>query len=479
MPAELPLTNVAIAGAGLAGWLAASLIARALPDLAISLVEVPGPDRSLGVATAAELLLPDDLPLLGEAGWNGADLLRGARAGFVLGSALSGWRADGAAAFMPFGEIGAPLGPVSFHQLVSTMRRRGQAVNMANYALGALAAQAGRFAPPPPGDETVHAALGFGLCVDTARMTAMLRGDALERGVTLAGKWNGEAERRGDGGLERLVLADGTSLAADLVIDASGPDSPLCGAREDWTAWFPFDRAASARRASEAPPPPYIHCDAHGSGWQSFAPLTDGVGELFVFSAADTPGAPAAEPFAPGCEVAAWTGNCVRIGGAAAQHDPVAGLQLHLALADVLRLIGLFPASVDHAAEAAEYNRQWREQTDCAFDTALLRLACSGAKGAIWDRLRASALPERAAYRRDLYAANGRVVLHDGEVLDEAGWTALFDALGLQPRKGYALADALPPEQIAAHFAAIRQAMIAAVGRMPPYQALMAQVAAQ
>lgn len=478
MSAEAPLTSVAIVGAGLAGWLAASLLARALPDLAISVVEVPGPDRSLGVATAAELLLPDDLPLLGEAGWNGADLVRGARAGFVLGTALSGWRSDGAAAFMPFGEIGAPLSAVPFHQLVSTLRRRGQPVNMANYALGALAAQAGRFAPPPPGDETVHASLAFGLCVDTARLTAMLRSDALERGVRIAGAWRGEAVRRSDCGTTQLVLTDGTSLAADLVIDASGPQSPLGGAREDWSAWFPFDRVASARQASEAPPPPYIHCDAHASGWQSFAPLADGVGELFVFSAADTPGAPAAEAFAPGCEVAAWTGNCVRIGGAAAQHDPVAGLQLHLALADVLRLIALFPAACDHAAEAAEYNRQWRETTDCAFDAALLRLACSGAKGAVWDRLRARALPERAAYRRDLYVANGRVVLHDGEVLEEPGWTALFDALGVQPRKGDALADALPTEQIAAHLGAIRQAMIAAVGRMPPYQGLMAQAAA-
>ncbi|WP_298191226.1 tryptophan 7-halogenase [Novosphingobium sp.] len=478
MPADAPLATITIAGGGFAGWLAASLLARALPDLAISLVEVPGPDRSLGVAAAADVLLPDDLPLLGEAGWNGPDLLRGGRAGFVLGTALSGWRADGATAFMPYGEIGAPLGPIPFHQLVSTMRRRGQPVNMANYALGALAAQAGRFAPPPPGDETVHAALTFGLSIDTARLAEMLRGDALERGVRLAGTWHGEAVQRGDGGVQRLVLADGTSLAADLVIDASGPASPLSGARDDWSPWFPFDRVASARRTSEAPAPPYVHCDAHHAGWQSFAPLADGVGELFVFSSADAPGAPAAEPFAPGCQQAAWTGNVVRIGGAAAQHDPVAGLQLHLALADVLRLIALFPAACEHPAEAAEYNRQWREKTECAFDTALLRLACSGALGAVWDRLRARALPDRAAYRRDLYAANGRVVLHDGEVLEEAGWTALFDALCVQPRKGDALSDALPSAKITAHFAAIRQAMIAAVGRMPPYQALMAQVAA-
>lgn len=450
------VASVAIAGSGLAGWLAASLLARALPELSISVAETGGPDRSLGVATAAEVLLPDDLLVLGEAGWSWPGLLRGCRAGFVLGSALTGWRSDGAAAFMPFGEIGAPLGPVPFHQLVSTMRRRGEAVNLANYSVAALAAQAGRFAPPPPGDETAHSALAFGLCVDTQRMAAMLRKDALERGVRLAG----------------------AMPEADLVIDAAGPDSPFAGAREDWSAWFPFDRVASARRTSEAPPPPYVHCDAHGTGWQGFAPLADGVGELYVFSSADASGAPPAEPFLPGCAKAAWTGNVVRIGGAAAQHDPVTGLQLHLALADVLRLIALFPASRQHPAEAAEYNRQWREQTDCACDAALLRLARNGARGAVWDRLRAAALPERAAYCHDLYSANGRVVLHDGEALDEAGWIAQFDALGVQPRKGDALADALPSERIAAHFAAIRQAMIAAVGRMPPYQSLLAQAVA-
>lgn len=456
MSVDHAVTSVAIAGSGLAGWLAASLLARALPDVAISVAETSGPDRSLGVATAAETLLPDDLLLLGEAGWNGPELLRECRAGFLLGAALTGWRSDGAAAFMPFGDVGAPLGPVPFHQLVSTQRRRGEQVNLANYSVGALAAQAGRFAPPPPGDETAHSTLAFGLCVDTERMTAMLRKDAIERGVQLTGELS----------------------EADLIVDASGPDSAFGGAREDWSVWFPFDRVASARRASEAPPPPYVHCDAHAAGWQSFAPLADGVGELFVFSAADAPDAPSADPFSPGCEAAAWTDNVVRIGGAAAQHDPVTGLQLHLALADVLRLIALFPATREHAAEAAEYNRQWREQTDCAFDAALLRLARNGARGAVWDRLRASALPDRAAYRHDLYAANGRIVLHDGDVLDEAGWIAQFDALGIRPRKGDALADALPSERIAAHLAAIRQAMIAAVGRMPPYGALLAQAVA-
>lgn len=478
MPGDGAVTRVAIAGSGLAGWLAASLLARALPELAVTVLETPGPDRSLGVASAAEVLLPDDLPLLGETGWSGADIVRGARAGFVLGTALSGWTGDGAAGFVPFGEIGAPLGAVPFHQLVSAMRRRGEPVKLANYAIAALAAQAGRFAPPPPGDESALATLGFGLSVDTQRFTALLRTDALDRGVRLGGAWRGDVVVCDDGGVAALVTADGTRVAADLVIAAAGADTAPGSAREDWRAWFPFDRVVAARRATGTPPPPYVHSDAHGSGWQSFAPLADGVGELFVFAAADTPGAPPAEPFAPGCAQAAWTGNLVRIGGAAALHDPVAGLQLHLALADVLRLIALFPASTDHRAEAAEYNRQWREKTGCAFDTALLRLARCGARGAVWDRMRAQDLPERAAYRHALYAANGRVALHDGEVLDEAGWIAQFDALGVVPRKADALAAALPPERIAAHFAAIRQALIAAVGRMPPYPALLAQAVA-
>ncbi|MFX9093371.1 tryptophan 7-halogenase, partial [Acinetobacter baumannii] len=91
------------------------------------------------------------------------------------------------------------------------------------------------------GDENAHATLGFGLSVDTQRLTTLLRTDALDRGVSLGGAWRGDAVLRDDGGVAALVTADGARVAADLVIAAAGADTAPGGAREDWRAWFPFD----------------------------------------------------------------------------------------------------------------------------------------------------------------------------------------------------------------------------------------------
>lgn len=468
----MPIERLAIIGGGLCGWMAASMLARKLPDVRISVLSAQGEERGLGVASPAEVLLPQDIEVVAQTGWRGGDLLKRCRASFTLGTAMSGWRADGVPAFVPFGDIGAALGPVPFHQLVAVARARGQAVNIANYALAALCAQSGRFAPPQGDDDSVLATLAFGLTVDVARMAEMLRTDAAKHGVIEAGYWTGGVDRDGDT-ITALHTAAGEVVSADLFVDASGADSPLAGAFESWATWFPFDRAVTALRPDQGVPPLYADLAALPDGWQAFVPLAGAVAETLVGGSAE--GADG-QHFRPGRQARVWEGNLVRIGAAAQQHDLCAGLQLHLALADAARLVALFPAGSDCRAEAQEYDRQWREVSDCAFDYTALRLARNGAAGAVWDALRAAELPARTGYRHDLYAGTGRVVLHDGEVFETPGWVAQFEATGIVPRRVDALADALPTEAIAAHFERIRAAMLAGLAKLPPHAALLAEM---
>ncbi len=438
----MPIDRVAVAGGGVAGWLAANLVARALPDVRITVGEGAGPDRSLGIASATETVFPGDLEILVTAGIEEDVLIRHARGSFALGRALSGWRDDGAAAFIPFGEVGAPLGPTAFHQLVARARDAGETVNFANYALGALCAQSGRFARAHSGDRSVHATLAYGLHVETSALARWLRADAIAHGVHV-----------------------GEDLDADLVIDASGPGSIFAGPFESWATHFPCDRAACALRPSHEPPQPYAHVDAHPAGWQAFVPVRGAIGETFFYAQATLPDGPPGEVFEAGRQQAAWRGNVVAIGGAAALIDPVAGTQLHLAIADVARLIALFPNDRSCVAEAKEYNRQWRETTDCAFDFARLHYAP------------ARPLPDRLAYRISLFESCGRVVLHDGEVFEEAQWVAAFDAFNIRARRHDALAQGLTLDQIDTHFARIRAAMLKAVGTMPSHAAYLDAIA--
>ncbi len=450
----MPIDRIAIVGGGVGAWLAACLIARALPEVQISVREGEGPDRSLGIATAAETLFPADLEILDAAGIGEDALIRGARGTFALGRGLSGWRRDGAAAFIPFGEIGAPMGPTAFHQLAQRARAAGTTVNLANYGLGALCAQTSRFARARQGDRSVHATLAYGLHVETAALARWLSDDATANGVRTADE-----------------------LDADLIIDASGPASALAGPFESWAAHFPCDRAAAALRPSLQAPQPYAHLDAHAAGWQAFVPVRGAIGETFVYAHAAMPDGPQADAFEAGRQHAAWRGNVVSIGGAAALVDPVAGTQLHLALADVARLIALFPNDRACPAEAAEYNRQWRESTDCAFDFALFHYARNGRDdAAFWANARARALPDRLAYRIALFESCGRIVLHDGEVFEESQWVAAFDAFDVRARRHDALAQGLAMHDIETHFARVRAAMLKAVETMPPHAAYLEQI---
>jgi tryptophan 7-halogenase len=453
----MPIDRIAVIGGGVGGWLAASLIARALPDVRVSVTESKGPDRSLGITNAAETLFPADLETLAAAGIDEDALIRGARGSFALGRALSGWHGESAPGFVPFGDIGAPLGPTAFHQLVARQRDAGAQVNLANYSLGALCAQSGRFARARPGDRSVHATLAYGLHVETSALAKWLRADAIARGAQ---------------------LCDAPGGSADLVIDASGPDSAHGGPFESWAHHFPCDRAAAALRPSGEAPQPYAHIEAHAAGWQAFVPVHGAIGDTFVYAHEALPDGPPGETFEAGRQEAAWRGNVLSIGGAAALVDPVAGTQLHLALADVSRLIALFPNDRACAAEASEYNRRWREETDCAFDFALLHTARNGVTAApFWAEARSRPLPDRLAHRIALFESCGRVVLHDGELFEEPQWVATLDALNIHARRHDALAHGITLDQIETHFARIRAAMLEAVGAMPPHAAYLDAIA--
>ncbi len=473
----MPIETVVVLGGGVGGWLAASVIARQFPELRIAVVEAQDTDRSLGIATPVETLLPQDLETLAAAGIDEDMLVRKARGSFSLGTAFSGWRDDGATAFEPFGEIGAPLGPTAFHQLVARARSEGTAVNLANYALAALCAQSGRFARPRVEDRSVHSTLTYGLHIETAALARMLKADAVANGVQAIDGRVADAERDAAGLLSAIVTGDGMGVAGDLFIDASGPDSALSGPFESWRAYFPCDRAVSAIKDVADPPLPYAHVAAHAAGWQAFLPVGGAIGETYLYAYTAQPDGPRGETFESGRQRAAWRGNLVSIGGAAALIDPVTGTQLHLALADVARLIALFPNDRSCTAEAGEYNRQWCETTDCAFDFALLRLARNEASGPVWEAARAQPLPDRLAYRLALYESCGRIVMHDGETFDESAWVAHFDALGIRPRRFDALVQGIPTGRIEAHLARIREVMLAAVATMPAYAATLARIA--
>lgn len=467
----MPIEKIVIVGGGVAAWLAALAFARKT-GCAITVFDTGGIDDSLGVPLAVETTLPSISKMHDLLGLDIEQVVRQTGSSYALGRALSNWTTAAGAAFHPFGEVGASLGPVGFQHLVARLRSKNQSVSLANYSLGALCAQSGRFAPPPASTRSVLSTMEYGLHLNVAEYRDYLKREATALGVvTLPGSPT-ELVMDQDGLIATLLIDTGEIIAGDLFLDCSGQTRLLCSKMpqpgfEDWSNWLPCNHVRTSASSSNAPPPLYAHIDAHENGWQRFASTRTLIEEVVVSQTA----APDGYMFISGRIAKPWTGNCVAIGGAAAIIDPLASTQLHLVGTAIARLLKLFPHECTAPVEAAEYNRQTIEELENARDFAILHYKGNGRTGdAFWNECRAMAVPERLAYKIALYESCGRIALHDEESFEAWDWISVFDALGIRPRSYDAMANGIPMDRIQAHLAQVRNVMLKGVGSLPTQQ---------
>ncbi len=488
-----PERRIVIASAGVAGWMTASALARSISPAqwSIHVLDEGQDDDSLGVSVAAEPTLPATPAWHAALGYDENALICGAGATFSLGIAQTGWNGSTAPAFCPFGDIGAAIGPVAFHQLVAKARHSGADIKLTNYALAALCAQADRFARPAADDRSVHASLMYGLNLRLSDYAEMLRADALAHGVTQTSTGIAAVQTGPDGLISALITDEGAPVAGDLFIDCTGPRAALISTRPgagmiDWSHWLPCDRALDFTHRSGTTAL-FSHTQAHAAGWQRFVPLQDSMQCTHVYASAAQSDAQAlsmcAAPFAriqhfvSGRQNIAWQGNCVAIGGAAAVIDPLAATAVHLAQSAISQLITLLPSEPSAQAEATEFNRAMAEIYDGARDFAILSYKLNRrARDPFWQQCQAMAVPERLAHKIALYESCGRIALHDGESFDANSWICQFEALGLRPRRYDALADSIPDASLHAHFTQVRNLMLGAVARMPTHAAYIAHI---
>lgn len=485
------LQHIVVIGDGAAAWMAAAELARAL-GRACTVRVVPAAAGRAGDGFGADTLLPLPDARLGL--WQDEDRLVGAAGGaFGWGVALDGWSARDRTWFLPFGTLGANLGPVPFHQLVLRLRRDGRAVRLADYSLCALAAQAGRFARPVPAARSVLSTCRYALHVDADALALALRERADDAGAARVNAPFVRAERAPDGNIAAVHTADGARHAGQLFLDCS-ESGLLAGdaAWEDWSHWLACDRALVARVERRPGPPPYAIAAAHAAGWTRHVPLGDATELVALHGAggeaaahASLRGAAGASglgrirsvPLRCGRRAEPWRGNCVALGPAAAFVDPLSAGNLHFVQTALARLLELLPAEPRAAATRREYNRRTAAELDCARDQAIALYKTNGRHGEpFWDERRAMALPQSLDYRLRVYASRGKVVQYDEEPFEEASWIALFDEQGVAPPRNHPMADGFAAADLDAHVARIRAIMIEELKRMPSHAEYLARL---
>jgi len=392
---------IAVIGDGVESAIAAALLARSLRGTGLRVTVYPA-SRLCPLAPAVECppafrAVHDALSL------SEPDVMRACDGAYVIGAVFE--NAAGAdRAIVPFGAGPPPWRGAPFRQHWFAASAQGAVARFDAFFPAAVAALKGRlyFADDDP--PRFLAEVGF--CLDTERYAGFMRRCAAHYGAQMSGR---RVRDLADfGGCARLSFDDGAEEAL-LALDCRGAET---------------GPAADAERLAAPSPRPAIAVRPRGDGYEIDRPLRAATVRVRV--------APAA--FSDDRDVAApWRGPIVRIGGAFAACDPIAGPELRLAADGVTRLLPLLAGGDPGEGERAEYNRQM-----CAFarrlrdaQSVMRRAACGTAL---------STGPELVR-RAEQFISRGRVVTFDYDSFSEEEWTAAFIAAGHAPTRAHVLAE--------------------------------------
>ncbi len=128
-----------------------------------------------------------------------------------------------------------------------------------------------------------------------------------------------------------------------------------------------------------------------------------------------------------------WSGNCLAIGPAASQLEPLNGDDAQAIQSGVGRLMGLLPTADGSPLAAMEYNRLMAEEQDRARDMAVFRYAAATRTDPPWAQARRASPSPALAYKQAQFESRGRVVLYDEETFMEGAWVEAFLGHGVTP----------------------------------------------
>lgn len=471
---DAPIRSVVVVGGGIVGWSAAVALRRRMPKLRVTIVATPPAANAL--ADHIPQALPSTIGFHDDLGLREADAVLRAGGGWRLGTLFEAW-AEGLPPYVhAYGPYGQPFGTASFHHHWVRAAHHGGAAPFDAHAPAAALARAGRMPLP---SVPLFADVQPALVLDIARYRAMLAAFGQHLGVeTCDGVVAKVTLRADDGFVERLVLGDGRSVAADLFVDASGPDAVVRSAIddgwEDWRRWLRCDRLMLAESAP-APLSPLDRVTALAAGWRWRSAAPGRVLHGMCYAAAHGSdeearadlGAPeaAAVTFRQGTRSAPWSRNCVAIGDAATVIEPLDFTNLHLAQSAIDRVVAMMPGRACHPLEIADYNRQAQAEVTRVRDFVLCHYATARRAEPFWQP--PQTLPDSLARTLAAFGERGRLPFFEEETFSRDDWLAVLLGQGMLPRRSDPLIDTVSPAESARAMAAYRAAIAQDVLRCP------------
>ena len=478
------LRSVLVAGGGITGWCAAAALKRHAPFLDVILLGC-APSRH-ALADRIACTLPSLLGFHGDLGIGEGDGIVRTGSGYRLGTSFAGWSAGLPDYVHAYGPYGRAFGPTAFHLHWVRAARDGAAATFDAYCPTAALARAGHFTNPAA--DTPFAGQEYGLTLDLARYRAMIRAFALHVGVRELIGEPAHAALDARGFVETVALVDGRSIAADFFIDATGPEARLRGAidtvRDDWSRWLPCDRVLLADGPAAAEPAVLTAVTAVAAGWRWSSGVQGGIAYASAHvgdaraerQLRNAIGAAAGDPIhvSPGTRREPWRGNCLAIGDAATEIEPLEWCNLHLALSAIDRLVTMLPDRDSNAVEAADFNRQMLAEAERVRDFLAAHYRTARRYEPMWRDVAAAEPPASLAHTLALFAERGRLPFYEEETFARDSWAAVLLGQGFLPRRVDPLVDAVPAADAAAAMAALVAGIATALPQTPTHAAFRA-----
>jgi tryptophan 7-halogenase len=484
------IKRIAIVGGGTAGWMSASILARALPGsgCVITLIESP----NIGTVGVGEATIPPILDLLRLLNINEADFVKHCQATFKLGIKFTDWSQLGHSYWHPFGAFGAMINLRPFHHAWQRAHAAGLAPRFNDFSLCAALGDAGKFRYPDSALPGPVAGLRYALHFDAALVAQYLRKYSERLGVTRLERTVAEASLRADGAIDEIVFDDGSRLQADLYIDCSGfrgvlIEKALKTGYVDWGDVLPCDRAVAIPTTMKCARTPYTQACARPAGWRWRIPLQHRAGNGYVYSSAhlsDTAALddllaevgeqPLAEPnflrFKTGRRKLFWNRNCVALGLASGFIEPLESTSIHLVMSGMYKLLEHFPTLPFAQANIDSYNNELIEEIQRIRDFIVLHYCLTARDDTdFWTHCRTIPLPDSLSQRIELYQRSGRVRSQPRELFTDLSWFYIFDGMGMTPDSYDPLIDVVPIPKMREILGSLAQATANALDGVPSH----------
>jgi tryptophan halogenase len=365
-------------------------------------------------------------------------------------------------------------------------RGEGLRVDFDDFSLAAVAAKAGKVPTessvlsgplPPPGyqfDARSYAAAFKSLALRRGihHRTGHLAGVKREGGQILSVEWEG-----------------GEEFTGDLFIDVSGVEALLIRSQPQdetvsWAEWLPCDRILNASAPLLSPLPSFSHNTAVRFGWIGLHPLRDRTAVVAAYSSKhaepqDLNHLPAmagiaissdavVTPLSPLGRPRAWNGNCVALGTAAVELEPLDAIELHIAHLGISQLIQWIQRDTDQVTAAAGFNEAVYGAAESLRDFLIAHYRLNRRfDEPFWDQARTATGPESLETKLRNFRARGSVGLLPDGAFEQMNWASILIGHGLIPESYEPWVDQVPEDELK-HLLASRLREIAdAVRAMP------------